>query len=219
MSEGDYITVVGTVKRKYPDYIELENSVFEYATEEEIDSFESADLIPLLARSNNRDTALNRSIIPIQTESIERNGYSVHIIGATFHKSTGDMFQDLMVVGTGFTQSDSFDDGFARGFAFGLKNADANIANKDAYLTLYLRFEFEDDNTSQRDSIIPKLSVSGRDDKGASIDFIYFSHEDKYISLDYPYGTVILKAFYDSETLSMTIGNKLYFLDVGILKN
>lgn len=106
-----------------------------------------------------------------------------------------------------------------RGFSIGFNNsANKEIAKKDGYLSLYLKFEMDSDKPDQRDSVIPDFKLLSSDNKGDKLDLIYDSNEDKYINLSKPYSVVMFKTYYDAQTFNITIHDTTYVIKSEIIK-
>lgn len=142
--------------------------------------------------------------------------YCCFIVGAIFEKSTGDATKDILQISDGLQQS--FDDGVSMGFDIGFKSSvSAEVENMDAYLSFFMQF-VPVNITSPRDSVIPSMSYYAKDDQGANFEPIHFTHDDKYIDLEYPYGMILFKGYYDSESATITINNRIFTVDLLSLK-
>jgi len=170
-----------------------------------------------VTRSDTRDKNLLKSVVPIKAAPDVGNGYVASLVGATFSKSTGDVFKDIQVVGMGLSKQD-FDDAVQRGMDFGFKNGvDKETEKKDAYLTLYMKYRLTGAG-GQRDSVIPATDISAVDDQGAKLDLIHVSNKDKYIDGNYPYGVLIFKTFNDAKSVRLDLNGTTYLINVDQLK-
>lgn len=165
----------------------------------------------------NKTKNLKSSVVQTETVPVNCGNYTVSIVGVTFNKSSGDVFKDVLNIGTGLKNSD--DDSFSFGFDMGFMNSsDKEIANKNAYLCIYFKYAFNDKNTAQRDSVIPNMEITVIDDQGDAFSLIHNSIKDKYINVSYPYSVIIFKGFYDSKYAYININNTKYKLDLSIVK-
>jgi predicted nucleic acid-binding Zn ribbon protein len=170
---------------------------------------------PVLTDRNNFNGALKDTVMMIdEVMVVNTDTYVANVVGIEFDKSTGDVLRDVARIGLGLNDQGAFADGMSKGFDFGIHNSNARVANMDVYLTLYLSFSFADPEISQRDSIIPKLRISARDDKGDSLKLIHYSHENQHVNLDFPFGLIILKGYYDAEQINVTINGKQFSIEV-----
>ena len=154
--------------------------------------------------------------MPIQSVPTLCAGYKMELVGASFDAATGDAIQDSQFVGTGLS-TEHFDDSVARGFDLGFKNADEEIARKDAYLSLYVKYLLAS-GEGQRDSVIPSADFSATDDQNETVDFIHASREGEYIDTAYPYGVLIFKAYGDTQAIDFDLNGTPYSIDIDELK-
>lgn len=172
-----------------------------------------------MVKSTEKSTESNLkdNITLLSSGSCNCGYYTVSIVGATLHKSDGDVNNDVLKVGCGLN-NESVDESTARGFGLGFYNAKAEIKKKDAYLSLYLKFQLNDENKTQRDSIIPDINISAKDNQNSKLDLMYYSNKDKYINLQAPNAVIILKTYYDAQSFEIQIKDKKFMIDASILK-
>ncbi|NLY45385.1 MAG: hypothetical protein GX053_05285 [Tissierella sp.] len=154
---------------------------------------------------------LKDNVILLKEVPIDFESYNLSIVGARYDISSGDATEDTFV-GDGLV-NETFEDSVGRGFQIGFENSKAEVKNRDGYLSLYLKFGFEDEDMSQRDSIIPRFNIEVRDDKDDDCVLVYNSQKDKYINLNSPYAVLIFKTFSDAEQFKITIDNFIFILD------
>ena len=159
---------------------------------------------------------LAKTVTLVKSDMVDCNDYNVSMVGMTFDKSSGNAIRDAMNIGTGLnTDTKSVD----RGFDIGFKNSsDKEIEKKDAYLCLYLKFTFDSAEVSQRNSVIPDVKVSIKDDQGEEFSLIHYSMKDTYVDTNYPYGLMMFKGFYDSKFAYITINWINFEIDLAKLK-
>ncbi|MBE6067782.1 MAG: hypothetical protein E7211_08830 [Clostridium lundense] len=156
---------------------------------------------------------LKNNVAIVKSDVVNSSEYSISIVGMTFDKSSGDSVKDASTIGTGLINDT--EDNVARGIDIGFKNSsDKEIAKKDAYLCLYLKYTFKDSKTSQRNSVIPDIKISAKDDQGDEFSLIHYSMDKKYIKVDYPYGLVMFKGYSDSKIAYININQTEFKLDL-----
>ena len=127
---------------------------------------------------------LRESVVLLNSTPIHYGEYDATIVGATFNKSMGDAVKDVGFVGNGLIK-ESTEDSTSRGYKLGFYNSsDAEISKKNAYLSIYLKLQLTNKKATQRDSVIPKLTISGKDDKKDGLNLIYYSNWIGYNKLD-----------------------------------
>lgn len=168
--------------------------------------------IVLCADSELQDSNIAGNVPLFSTEPVPCGDCYVSIAGITFTKSSGDVLQDTMQIGTGLDSN--FVDSTERGFDIGfMHSANKEVAKRDAYLCLYLRYSFSEE-VSQRDSVILDVDLSVKDHMDEPFILIHNSMKDTYVNLDYPYGILIWKGYFDSEYLLIEMNDVLYRLDL-----
>ena len=165
----------------------------------------------------NAKGALKDSVVLLEPTEIVQDTFRCYVIGANFDKASGDSGQDAVYVGNGLNET--FDDGLSKGMDIGFYNAaDAKIENMDAYLSLYVQFVPDASITSQRDSFIPEMKMSAEDDQGDALRLIHYSHKDQYVNLEYPYGLILFKGYYDATQIDVIIDKTIFTINLSDLK-
>lgn len=170
-----------------------------------------------LSRANKKDKKLVASIPQFDSIPAKGDNCMVSVVGAELIKSTGDVVKDATIVGNGIkgTSDDAIQKGYDMGF---METSDKEVSKRDAYLCLYIKYGFEKEDVSQRDSVIPKYDIEVSDDKDDVLVLIHNSMKENYIDMDCPYGIVILKGYYDAKTYKIHIGDTVYLLDTELLR-
>jgi len=170
-----------------------------------------------VSTSKVKDQNLRKSVVALQADPAVFDGYKVVLVGATLDKSTGDVFKDGQVVGSGLTKL-PVDEATSLGFDLGFSNSsDKETRKKDAYVSLYVKYQLPP-GTGQRDSVIASAEFSGVDDRGDAVDLIHVSNKGKYIDSAYPYGVVVFKTYYDSHSVRLDLNGIPYVIDLDGLK-
>lgn len=81
------------------------------------------------------------------------------------------------------------------------------------HLSFHLKFDLNKKDARQRDSIIPKVKIKVRDNKGDNGVLIYNSQKNKYIDIKSPYAVMLFKIFSDSEGFDIIIDDIVFKLD------
>ena len=165
-----------------------------------------------LKKTTGNNEFLKEDVALIKENPIEIDTYKLSIVGTKFDISSGDSVKDVTFVGDGLV-NETFEDGTERGFQIGFENSKAEVKNKDAYLSLYLKFDLHKEDISQRDSIIPKFKIKVKDNKGDNGVLIYNSQKDKYIDTKSPYSVMLFKVFSDSEQFDIIIDDVVFKLN------
>ncbi len=166
----------------------------------------------ILEKTTGNNEFLKEDVTLIKENPIEIDTYKLSIVGVKFDISSGDSVKDATFVGDGLA-NETFEDGTERGFQIGFENSKAEVKNKDAYLSLYFKFDLDKENISQRDSIIPKFKIKVKDNKGDNGVLIYNSQKNKYIDTKSPYSVMLFKVFSDSEEFDIIIDDIVFKLN------
>lgn len=180
------------------------------------DDIKIDDTIITLEKTTGSNEFLKDDIILLQDNSVNMDSYKLSIVGFRVDSSTGDPIKDAFI-GDGLV-NETFDESVERGFQIGFENSKAEVKNKDEYLSLYFKFTFNDNDITQRDSIIPKFKIKVKDDKDDECVLIYNSQKDKYIDLNSPYGVMLYKTFSDSQEFEISIDDNVFILNKLILE-
>lgn len=154
---------------------------------------------------------LKNDIMLLKENSVDMDSYKVSIVGFKIDSSSGDPIEDAFA-GEGLS-NETFDESVDRGLHIGFQNSKAEVKNRDEYLSLYLKFAFNEKNITRRDSIIPKFKIKVKDEKDDECILVYNSHKDKYIDLNSPYVVILYKTFSDSQEFEILIDDNVFILN------
>lgn len=172
---------------------------------------DKGEVIETIVLNADKKENLKNEVIQCKANDVDCGDYSVSMVGFTFNKSSGDAIKDLQAIGTGLVEDNN---SVSRGFDFGFKNSsDKEIAKKDAYLCIYLKYSFKKPIT-QRDSVISKITTDVTDNLNQKLSFIHNSIQGKYINIDYPYQLIVYKGFYDTKNVIIILNQTKFKLDI-----
>lgn len=129
-----------------------------------------------------------------------------------FHmiKSENDIMNDSTNIYE-FIDSTSIDS-FSLGFDIGFHASNKEVSKRDSFLVLIFDYNPDGIIVSQRDSVIPEMSITATDNKGEKVILLHNSMDEKYIQLDNPIGAIVFKLFEDTESIEFNINGTLYVL-------
>lgn len=145
---------------------------------------------------------------------INLDDFSFQLLDYFLIKSESNPVQDSMNVYQKISDFEVRVDSGRLGFDIGFNHSNSEVSKRDGYLVLILKYNPDGNIAAQRDSIIPKMNILSKDNKGEDLLLVHNSMEDNYIQIENPIGVLIFKTFTDIETAEIWFDGKPYNLEI-----
>lgn len=162
---------------------------------------------------NEQDNQKVQSSTPLLEDTIvELEDFSFQLLDYYLVKSENDAVKDSVAIYEKISKTTV--DSTKLGFDIGFHGSNSEVSKRDGYLLLTLNYNPNKNNTSQRDSVIPKMDISAVDNEGDDLILLHNSMDDKYIQVEDPIGILVFKIFGDIETIDFVFDGNMYKLEL-----
>lgn len=162
------------------------------------------------SNNNKQDSekAKNSSAALLKSTVVKLDNFSFQLLDFYLIKSEGDAVKDSVNIYEKLSNTKV--DSTKLGFDIGFNNSKSEVTKRDSYLVLILNYNHDKKNTSQRNSVIPKMDISAVDNKGENLILVHNSMDDKYINVENPIGVLVFKIFGDTKTVDFKFNGNAY---------
>lgn len=172
-------------------------------------------LFLLTACSGGNDNISNekeedQSIPLLKDTVVEAGDFSFKVLEHYLIKSENDAIKDSVNIYEKINNTTV--DSTKLGFDIGFQGSKSEVSKRDSYLLVVLDYNPDKKEISQRDSVIPKMSIKAVDNEDDNLILLHNSMDDKYIQVENPIGILVFKIFGDAEEVNFKFNDDKYLL-------
>lgn len=156
-------------------------------------------------------TSCTKAATPLLKEGVVGlENFSFELVDYSLIRSEENPIKDATNIEEMIDNSDI--DSIKIGFDIGFSSSKVEVEERDTYMILTVNYILDDAITSQRDAIIPVVSITAKDDKERELILIHNSMDGLPVNLDNPVGVLIFKMYGDTESIEISFDDQAHVL-------